>query len=306
MLYSVSSTVNDWPVSAVRPVGGEVLIDGQGVAQRDQGDQVRRNHLLVHIVLGCGGGAVDFVRLHGTEVEKQNDEPPVFERTGFDRRGCAGGLGLSLAQQRRLCRGRGQYRIRIFEIERNHLLGLVIFQYGEVFALEIANRVAVLVAHGHVHQHQFSLGTECVITRGFLGNDAAWRQQQRQNHGQCRLGPVDAIWSRSRHVRQKRNRALSCRERIAPTEITRPYVGEFTIVSIVENCGVLKTLENCARSSRKRDSLIGKILVKAISNNRWPGPSMLLRRAFPNAPDGATNAAVLNHSATEASGKLTG
>ena len=67
-------------------------------------------------------------------------------------------------------------------------------------------------------------------------------------------------------------------------------------VSIPTYWGVLKTFENCARNSRKRVSLRGKILVNDMSNNRLPGPSILLRRASPNTADGATNAAVLNHS----------
>ena len=38
-------------------------------------------------------------------------------------------------------------------------------------------------------------------------------------------------------------------------------------------------------------------LVIAMSNSTWPGPMMLLRRAFPYWPvGGVTNAAVLNHS----------
>src|SRR6476646_6736718 len=78
------------------------------------------------------------------------------------------------------------------------------------------------------------------------------------------------------------------------------------MVSIPTYCGVLKIFENCALNSRKRVSLRGKILVNDISNNRLPGPSMLLRRASPNGPDGVTKAAVLNHSAIDGLGRLTG
>ena len=57
------------------------------------------------------------------------------------------------------------------------------------------------------------------------------------------------------------------------------------------DCGelrVLKIFENCAPKGEvaTRAPLNGKILVKAMSNNRCPGPSMLLRRASPNAPVG--------------------
>src|ERR1700691_4521053 len=88
--------------------------------------------------------------------------------------------------------------------------------------------------------------------------------------------------------------------RIAPTAVTLPKVGEFTCVSMLANCGVLKTLVACARNSNTRDSFKGNILVNAISKTRVGGPIMLLRRALPNCPGGgATYAAVLNHSAIE-------
>src|SRR5579864_4087132 len=106
---------------------------------------------------------------------------------------------------------------------------------------------------------------------------------------------------------QNRNLPVNCICRIAPTAITRPYVGEFTIVSIVVNCGVLKIFVADARSSTTRDSFNGITLVSAMLNTRVPGPVMLLRRALPNcAGGGAINAAVLNHCATVGSEMPTG
>ena len=46
------------------------------------------------------------------------------------------------------------------------------------------------------------------------------------------------------HTHQNLNLAVSSMVRIAPTEMTRPNVGEFTTVSIPEYCGVLKTFES--------------------------------------------------------------
>ena len=69
--------------------------------------------------------------------------------------------------------------------------------------------------------------------------------------------------------------------RMAPTAVTRPNVGEFTCVSMLAYCGMLKTLVAWARNSRTRDSFKGKILVKAISNIFVGGPMMLFRRASP-------------------------
>src|ERR1700678_3102877 len=54
-----------------------------------------------------------------------------------------------------------------------------------------------------------------------------------------------------------------------------------------------------------RDSFNGTTFVKAISNTFVPGPIMLLRRASPNGPAGAVNAAVLNHSPIEWFARLT-
>src|ERR1700693_2436208 len=60
-----------------------------------------------------------------------------------------------------------------------------------------------------------------------------------------------------------------------------------------------------ARNSTIRISPKGNNLVNAISNDRVPGPSMLLRRALPYWPTGgAVNAAVLNHSPMEGSASV--
>src|SRR5690348_16424880 len=73
------------------------------------------------------------------------------------------------------------------------------------------------------------------------------------------------------------------------------------------NCGVLKTSEAWARNSTVRDSFMGNVLERAMLNTTEPGPSMLLRLAFPNwAPGGTENAAVLNHSSTVGFVRLTG
>ena len=106
MLYSVSSAVKGWPVSGVPSVvpvvpsskpwplpalndlelfleqiviGGEILIHQQRTSQRNNRDQVGRRHLLVDIVLRGGDGVIDFVGLHGGEIEEQNDQAAIFE-----------------------------------------------------------------------------------------------------------------------------------------------------------------------------------------------------------------------------------
>ena len=115
MLYSVSSAVNELPVSGVpsvvpvvpssnpwplpelkacrrflqqRAIGGEVLIHQQRAAQGNDRHQVGGRHLLVHIVLRRRDRVVDFVRLHGREIEEQNDQPPVFKGSWLGRSCC--------------------------------------------------------------------------------------------------------------------------------------------------------------------------------------------------------------------------
>ncbi len=137
-----------------------------------------------HSSVPRGHGVVDFIGLHGAKIEKQNDETPVFQRAVGDGLCYIGRLGLGRRQQRRLGRGRGQYGVCIFEIERNDLLRLIVFENGEVLTLEVAHRVAILVAHGHVDQHQLRGRAEGVIGRRFLRNHAGSRQQQCHNKGE--------------------------------------------------------------------------------------------------------------------------
>lgn len=67
-----------------------------------------------------------------------------------------------------------------------------------------------------------------------------------------------------------------------PAAVTRPNDGEFTVVSITMNCGVLKTLVACARTSNMRASPRAIILVKAMSNRMVGGPMMVFLPASPN------------------------
>ena len=59
-------------------IGGEILIQRDAVAERDDRDQVGRLHLLIDIVLCRYSGTLDFVRLHRREIKEQDDQPPVL------------------------------------------------------------------------------------------------------------------------------------------------------------------------------------------------------------------------------------
>src|SRR5206468_3344795 len=59
--------------------------------------------------------------------------------------------------------------------------------------------------------------------------------------------------------------ALSVTRRIAPVPITYPNVGEFRTVSMVVNCGRLKTLFAAILNSSARVSLARRVLLTDIS-----------------------------------------
>ena len=77
-----------WPLPAPKAcklllqqivIGSEILIDQQRAAQRNNRNQICRNHLRVDVLLRRRDRAIDFVRLHGGEIEEQNDEAVIFD-----------------------------------------------------------------------------------------------------------------------------------------------------------------------------------------------------------------------------------
>src|SRR5262245_38284843 len=83
-----------------------------------------------------------------------------------------------------------------------------------------------------------------------------------------------------------------------PTEVTLPKVGEFTVVSMLLNCGMFKKFVDCAETSRDRpfsngnDFRIDKFAEIVL------GARNVFLPALPNNPvAGSVNAAVLNHPA---------
>ena len=148
-------------------IGGEVLVDGDGISQRHNRNQIGWLHLLVEVIL-CGvGRAFDLVGLHRRQVEEQDDQPAIFDRRLLRiGSGSAGRDRLHLfrwrAQQIRLLHRDLLHVFRVLDVEGRYLLRLVVFQHGEVFRFQVAHRITILVAHGDVHQHQFGLRFEGV------------------------------------------------------------------------------------------------------------------------------------------------
>ena len=79
---------------------------------------------------------------------------------------------------------RSKARHRYFPGRTRPPLRLVVFEHSEVFALQVAHRIAIPVAHGHVHQHQFALGPESVLTGRFLRSNARAQQHNDQREPQ--------------------------------------------------------------------------------------------------------------------------
>src|SRR5580658_6199854 len=255
--------------------------------------------------------AIDFVRLHGREIEEQDNDAAIFKlilRAGGGRRGSSRVCRLrQRARQRlRLSHILRRYGVDVLHIERVNFLRLVVLENRKVPRLEPADKVSILVSDRYIHQHQFGLHPKGVVGRLLRGQGRTHKsqlQQHRQNPGR------PSVRNGSRHhflfSPQKRNRAVIVICRMAPTAVTRPNVGELNVVSIDEKLGMLTMLVACARNSRTRDSLIGITLVSAMSKTLLPGPMMLLRRASPYGPAGNANAAVLNHFAIEGFEMLT-
>ena len=135
-------------------IGSEVLIDSKRVGQRDDRDQISRLHLLVQIILRSVNGTLNLVGLHGREIEKQNDQPTVFDSLVLlARTSRAGGLCRGLrwgAQQIHLIHRKLWRILGVLEVEGCHLLWLVIFENCEILGLQIANKVSALVTHADV------------------------------------------------------------------------------------------------------------------------------------------------------------
>jgi hypothetical protein len=127
---------------------------------------------------------VDFIRLHGAEIEKQDDEPAVFQGPVDESRSFACALRRGGAKQRRFGRDGRENGVGILQVEGNHLLRLVIFEQSEVFALQVTHRIAIPVAHGHIHQHQFGLGTKGVFAGRLLRSNAAAQHHNHKHAGQ--------------------------------------------------------------------------------------------------------------------------
>ena len=158
-------------------LGGEVLVHLHRGAEAHDGDQIRRRHLLVDKVQRALAGAIELVGLHVGQVEEQHDQAAVANA----RRFCCSpaiaalartvGAGEQVGRRRalRLHLGRSALReaLDILEIERPQLLRLAVFEHREIALLQIANEVAMLVAHAHVHQHQVAVDAYAVSVRGF-------------------------------------------------------------------------------------------------------------------------------------------
>ncbi len=135
-------------------VGGEILIDEEGTSQRNNRDQVGRSHLCIDVVLGGSDGAIDFVGLHGGEIEEQNDEAAIFELVGRIGGGIRWG-GTCWLSRRSFERSGLRHTlvgnsIDVLQIEGNDFLWFVVFENRKVFWFEATHEISTLVPDRHV------------------------------------------------------------------------------------------------------------------------------------------------------------
>ena len=108
---------------------------------------------------------VDFVRLHGREVEEQNYEAAIFElrrliarRSGRTRR-CRRRLGQRLCLRDIRC-GQG---IDVLYVKGNNFLRLVVFENCEICRFQASHKLSALILYADIHQHEIRLRMKHIV-----------------------------------------------------------------------------------------------------------------------------------------------
>src|SRR5580693_5118215 len=126
---------------------------------------------------------VDFVRLHRGEIEKQNNQSPIFELSGrICSRRRRSRLPGNLRQRLHLSHIQRRHGIHVLHIKGKYLLRFVVLEDREVFRLQSLHKVSVLVPHRHVHQHQIRFRSQPEF-RWLLRRQRSTQQHNRQQQG---------------------------------------------------------------------------------------------------------------------------
>src|SRR5262249_22504660 len=152
---------------------------------------------------------------------------------------------------------------------------------SEIVARQPAHHLATLVSHDDVDEHQLGAAAEHG-DRGLLAlSDHRERWVQQENRDRERHQDAARALG-TRPSGQNLNLVRIWRRRGARAVVTCPKVGELTIVSIAEYCGVLNRLlaNSCTESTR----LVPNITLRVTPRFTlaMPGPTIVLRPALPN------------------------
>ncbi len=132
----------------------ELEIGGEG----NQGNQIGHLHVLVHVFFGGIDGPIDLFGLHRGKIEEEQHQAAVAHvlgGLGIGREDWSNGGGSGRAGDGGI-RGAGKLGVvHIFEVEAGNLLFFVVLEYGEIFFLEVAHRIALFISHDNVDENHF-------------------------------------------------------------------------------------------------------------------------------------------------------
>ena len=182
----------------------------------------------------------------------------------------------------------------IFEVERNDLLRLVVFQDREVFGLEIAHedfRSCRAPSRSPAPVRLYAKGVVGLLLCGRVRKQQGAAPATSPGLFASRFSVAKScscfLKAKARGQREPHARPL---QSPGQTSASHRRVDRRII-------RMLKMLETCARNSSNRDSLSGKTLVNAMSNRAFLVLRCCCGAHRHRAPAGVAKAAVLNHSA---------
>src|SRR5437762_1592301 len=150
-------------------IRGEVLVDLQRAAERNQRNQIGYSHLLVNEAQRSIDRAIDIIGFHSREVEEEHHQSAVPDLLTRNRRGARDLDWSGGTTDGRLLGASAEEFVNILKIEAADLLAFAIFRKREVVLCEATNEITLLVAHHNIDQHQVAGDTNAVGRLVVLG-----------------------------------------------------------------------------------------------------------------------------------------